>query len=74
MYKGPNKPWHPVDFLEFWVDENIDQQPANPKVAHELAKRFSADAAKQGFTLAHFNFDDVTLMRHMIQSMAAPRV
>ena len=66
--------WHPVDFLEFWVDDKVDQQLPNPNIACQLAQRFIADAATQGFTLADFNFNDVTLLRHMVQSMAAPRV
>ena len=66
--------WHPADFLEFWVDEHIDQQPLDLKKAENFAKRFTADAAKQGFTLADFDFDDATRMKHMVQSMAAPRV
>lgn len=66
--------WHPADFLEFWVDENIDQQPINLKNAEQFAKRFKADAAAQGFTLETFDFNEASLMRHMVQSMAAPRV
>lgn len=66
--------WDPVSFLEVWTDENVDQQPANLKVAHELAKRFTTEAATLGFTLGHFNFDDASLMRYISQAMAAPRV
>jgi hypothetical protein len=65
--------WHPVDFLEFWTDTKVDQQPLDLKKAEYLTKRFKADAAAQGFTLADFNFDNTSLMKYMLQSMASPR-
>jgi hypothetical protein len=65
--------WHPVDFLEFWTDAKVDQQPLDLKKAEYLTKRFIADAAAQGFTLADFDFDNASLMKYMLQSMASPR-
>lgn len=66
--------WDPVSFLEVWIDENVHEQPPNLKIADQLAKRFKAGAAAKGFTLAEFNFDDASLMRYIVQAMAAPRV
>ena len=74
MIRGQTKGWHPVDFLEFWTDEKVDQQPPDLHKAEYLAKRFTADAALQGFTLATSNFDKINLVKYMLHAMAAPRV
>jgi len=75
MNNSQNKTrWNPADFLEFWTDENVDQQPANLKIADQLAKKFMADAAVQGFVLAQFMFNEASLSRYIAQAMTTPRV
>lgn len=65
--------WDPATFLEVWTKDNVNHQPANPRMADLLAKKFMADAGAQGFVLAQFMFNEASLARYISQAMAAPR-
>jgi hypothetical protein len=63
----------PTTFLEVWTNENVKLQPANPRMADLLAKKFIADAGAQGFVLAQFMFNEASLGRYITNAMAATR-
>lgn len=69
MQERPNNP-RGVDFLEFWIDDNVPARQGTWVEAGKLAKQLRRDAAAAGFTVEDLGLQEREVEKYVLDALA----